>query len=98
MWWGRRQSLWGRLLTVPTVAVSCMQAVAAGCVVETAEKTLLSVTGSLAAMYQPLAEKLLLANARQFFLRNRVRSCCFPTFSYLSQQAITLCQNKQDIK
>uniref|UniRef100_A0A8D0ET29 Uncharacterized protein n=1 Tax=Strix occidentalis caurina TaxID=311401 RepID=A0A8D0ET29_STROC len=92
MWWGRRQSLWGRLLTHFQNEVCHLPCLGAG------RETLLSLTGSLAATYQPLAEKLLLANARHFFLRNRVRSCCFPTFSYLSQQAIRLCQNKQDIK
>lgn len=171
MWWDRRQSLRGRLLTVPTMAVPCVPPVTAGCVAEdsrkhqtplpgpaadtgeegrhipepkpscaphlmcliaagqlepkafvwiylstldsngtsnmkcatspalgTREETPRSLTESLAATYQPLGEKLLLAKASHFFLRNRISSRCFPAFSYLSQQAIGLCQNKQDIK
>lgn len=31
MWWDTGQSPWGRLLTVPTTAISCVLAVTAGC-------------------------------------------------------------------
>lgn len=31
MWWDTRQYPWGRLLTVPTTAISCVLAVTAGC-------------------------------------------------------------------